>query len=277
MKFSPSLVKTWMRCPLQAKFRYVDGIPDDSRSGPAEFGTAVHAALEHYNQHGSKGAAEELFERLWEEVIADPEVDMPPRTSFASYRDKGLKMIAEYVESRKWATDVVIAYEHRYCVPFGDHELSGIVDMLSVDEGNRTVNVVDYKTGKKPNTDNLNLDIQFTAYLYATTCREFWTGVDGSDKYVGLPNGDKLYEKYKDFEKVGFWLDLRNAKSYNVGQRGEADLVRLYRCLDQIEKAMELEVFVPDISGDTCKYCAYQEQCPSYLMPDQTGKDLAVE
>jgi CRISPR/Cas system-associated exonuclease Cas4 (RecB family) len=57
---------------------------------------------------------------------------------------------------------------------------------------------------------------------------------------------------------------LRKAKSYEVGARTEEDYNRLHRCLDQIEKAVELQVFVPNISGDACGICSYQDVCPVY-------------
>ena len=269
------MIRTWMKCQQQAQFRYVLGLPEKGKNGAAEFGSAVHLALENYNEFGVEEDAKQVFRDYWETVVSDPEVELPPRTTFASYREKGLKMLEDYFESRQWSTDKVIAQEIRFHVPIGRHSISGIIDMLSI--GPDYVKVTDYKTGYRPNSNNLELDIQFTSYMYAVSRPEFWMGVEGSDKYVGFPNGEELYEKYKDFHKIGIWLDLRNAKEYDVGPRGTADLVRLYRCLDSIEKAMEAEVFVPNISGDTCKFCSFQEECPSYLNPEQLGKDLEIK
>ena len=123
-----------------------------------------------------------------------------------------------------------------------------------------------HNTGKRPNKQSLGFDVQFTAYLYAAQQKEFWTGYD--EKYVGLPNGEELYERFKDFEFVGIWSDLKNSKDYPVGPRTESDYDRLAYVLDSISRAIEHEVFVPDISGDTCGICSYQDLCPIYTKPE---------
>ena len=51
-------------------------------------------------------------------------------TSFTSYMDQGPKMIADYIDQRKWSTTDVVASEFRFMVPFGEHQISGIVDIL---------------------------------------------------------------------------------------------------------------------------------------------------
>lgn len=275
MKFSPSMIKKWMKCQQQAAFSYVDKIPDDRVSAAAEYGSMVHLALEAFNNNEDPDEAMAVFRDGWDNADHQ-EMEYPPRTSFGQYRDKGIKMVEAYIESRQWASDDIIATEHRFCVPIGKHELSGIVDALTVDEAVRQLKIVDYKTGYRPNADNLHLDIQFTGYFYAVHRKEFWTGVEGSDRYVGFPNGEELFEKYRDYNKSAIWFDTRNTKEYDVGPRGTADIVRLYRCLDSIEAAIEAGVFVPNISGDTCKWCSYQEICPVYLTEDQVGKHLEI-
>ena len=274
MKFSPSMIKTWMRCQQQAAFAYIDNIPDDRVNAAAEYGTAVHLALETFNNNEDADEALEVFRQAWDSADHQ-KMEYPPRTSFGQYRDKGVKMVEAYIESRQMAPDDIIATEYRFCVPIGRHELSGIVDALTVD-GDDHLKIVDYKTGYRPNADNLHLDIQFTGYFYAAHRKEFWTGIEGSDKYVGLPNGEELFEKYRDAKKSAVWFDTRNTREYDVGPRGTADVVRLYRCLDAIEAAIEAGVFVPNISGDTCKFCSYQDICPVYLSEDQVGKHLEI-
>lgn len=613
MKFSPSMIRTWMKCGLQAKFNYIDQIPQQQNAA-ASLGSAVHLALENYNENGDELAAIELFKDAWDrpaEYGIEPEI-WPARTSFGSYREKGIKMLEEYFENYRWSSTATLAQELRFCVPFGKHELSGIVDQLSVDLAAKEIKVIDYKglalsteiptpsgwttiekisvgdqvigsdglpcnvvgksslrhrdcyslifddgttviaddehlwsvdrwdqtlghynnvlstvelldkvfdpvtgrrnlrianaspiklpeadlaidpyilglwlgdgttkaaeitahpddvveyrerlegqgfrlgkpriyssatvpvytihglrsllvsegllrnkhvpdnylrgsldqrldllrglmdsdgsyntqrnqavfvttnnklahavhelvvslgwranvwTGKssgpngfigtqikvsfvpfefnpfhlkrkaelvrmrgttvsrrrlikaiekidpvptqciavdsadhtflctrnmlvthnsgyRPAIEGLHLDIQFTSYIYAASRKEFWTGVPGSDKYVGLPNGAELYEKYKDFDIIGIWLDLRNSKSYDVGPRGHTDIIRLYRCCDEIERAIEHEVFVPSISGDSCRVCSYKDICPAYVFPEDSGKDLKLD
>ncbi len=276
MKVSPSLLKTWMACPLKAKYAYVDGLQEWRINAAAEFGTAVHAGKEHYNNHGDKDAAVQEFLDVWEASLAGPPMDWPNRTSASKYHEKGQEMMQDFFEFRANSSDIVIGAEKRFCVPIGNHEISGIIDELSVDENARVLNIRDYKTGFRPNADQLNLDIQMTSYAWAVAQPEFWIGVEGSDKYVGYPNGEELYDRYKDYQHNVYWFDSRNGREYHAGPRGTTDIVRLYRCIEAIEKAIEAEVFIPNISAQSCKFCDFEEQCTVYLSEDQLNRSIEL-
>lgn len=269
MKASASLVKSWMACSLQGKFSYVDRLPQ-LNSAPASFGSAVHLALELYNNGYTVQDAKDCFSYVWDHLDEfgwTPEI-WPPRTSYGSYRERGLKFIDMYHEDNKWIDKTIIGTEHRFQVNFGRHTLSGIVDILEHVKGSKELICVDLKTGYRPTFENLRQNVQFTIYTWAMQQKEFWTGFpEDLERYPGFENGEELWEQYKNLTPVAIWYDLRNAKGYNVGPRTEQDYARLQVCLDNIERAMELEVFVPNISGDTCGICSYQDQCPAYVKP----------
>lgn len=275
MKYSASMISTWMKCPLQAKYNYIDKLPQLNNAA-ASFGTCVHAALEHYNK-GDVTTAEDAIQYFlyyWENpglLDSEPEV-WPKRTSYAGYREKGVEMVSAYIESQAWSSREVLATEHKFCVPFGDHQLSGIVDVLELD-GDK-LKIVDLKTGQRPNADNLYLNIQFTIYVLASLKKEFWVG-NGEDKYPGLENGEELFEKFKNVDRQGIWFDLKNCKEYNVGRRDDPDFMRLYRCCKEIDKAIEHDVFVPCISGDSCGWCPYSEVCPAWIPVEESGVAIA--
>lgn len=108
-----------------------------------------------------------------------------------------------------------------------------------------------------------------TSYLYAAQQKQFWCGYEPEiDKYKGFENGEELWERYKDYEFTGVWYDLRNAKEYPVGPRTQLDYQKLYRCLDSIARVVELDAYMPDISGDTCGICSYKDICPLYEIPE---------
>jgi CRISPR/Cas system-associated exonuclease Cas4 (RecB family) len=266
VKFSPSLIKTYMSCSLKAKFNYIDKVPQ-LQNAAASFGTAVHLALELYNETQDLEAAERCFLYAWdnpEEFDISPQYYFP-RTSYGDYRERGIKFIRNYVESYKWVKRDIIATEHRFCVDVADgrHQLSGVVDILETEVGSKQLKIVDLKTGVRPNANNLHFDLQFCAYILAAQQKQFWCGYEPEiDKYKGFENGEELWEKYKDYEMIGVWYDLRNAKEYPVGPRTELDYKKLFYCMDAIEKTIELETFIPDISGDSCGICSYQDICP---------------
>lgn len=256
-----------MGCSLQHKFKQ-EGHPE-LQNGAASFGTAVHQALELYLNDGDLDAALHCFKYMWdnqEEFGISPHFYFP-RTSHGYYRERGIQFIKDYADSYKWVEREIIATEHRFCVDVGAHQISGIVDILETERDSQVLKVVDLKSGRRPTNKQLGFDIQFTSYLHAAAQEQFWVGYN--DDYPGMENGDELYQKYKDFEIVGIWYDLREAKEVSVGPRTEEDMQKLYRCMDMIAKAVELEVYVPDISGNTCGICSYASICPLYTIPQK--------
>jgi RecB family exonuclease len=250
MRFSASMLKTWMSCPQQAKFKDVLRLPE-AQHAKTTYGTCIHDALELYNNSGDAAAAEARFLETWANPeILDAVIDMwPQNTSYMELRERGVKAVRKFHEDNKWETRTIVANEHKFVVPFGEHTLSGIIDNLEITGSgkNRELRVIDYKTSSyTPSHLELRLDIQFTIYLYATHQEAFWHDV---------PNGEELYEKLKDTRRRGIWYSIWNHRTTDVGLRNELDMERLYRVLIEVERAIEHEVFVPNIKGDACMWC----------------------
>lgn len=272
-----------MGCSLQAKFKEIENIPYKS-SGKAVFGSCIHEALERYNNGIPIEQVIDRFYDTWE----NPDklgltIDYWPRfTTYGGLRKKGKEILALYAEKNAWQKRTIIATEFRYCVPFGDHELSGIVDLVELKQstkGKMALRIVDFKTSTKPPTlANLRLDIQFTSYIYASLQPEFWTGVPGSEKYVGLPDGEKLFDLYRDVPRRAIWFHLWTNKEIDAGDRDEMDFMRLYRCMNEIEKAVKADIYVPDISGTNCTYCDFTDICPvTYPIYDKLNRDISTD
>ena len=45
-----SAISTFRTCPLKYKFRYIDGLPEESVSSALVFGTGIHTAIEQHFQ-----------------------------------------------------------------------------------------------------------------------------------------------------------------------------------------------------------------------------------
>jgi RecB family exonuclease len=147
-------------------------------------------------------------------------------------------------------------------VPFGDHELTGFVDHIEIKKagnGHRTLRIVDFKTNsKQPNMQALRLDIQFTVYVYAAMQPEFWMG-NGPD-FPPLPDGEAMYEIAQRLPVKAIWHHLWTGKEIYAGDRDDGDFMRLYRLATEIQKAMDADIFVPNI-GEACIWCDYTEPC----------------
>lgn len=270
MKVNASLLKTWMTCPLQARFGEIEKL-ERLQNAKASFGTCIHEALELYNNTGNYEAARERFNHTWEnpDVLGVAPDYWPRFTDFAGLRKKGLEILEKYHENQKWESREIIATEHKFCVPIGDHYISGVVDLLEVKKtkgGKKALRIVDYKTNsKQPTKEALFMDIQFTVYVYASMQPEFWLGFGDDPKYPPMPNGEELYERFDGMIRKAIWYHLWQNKEIVVGDRDDDDFMRLYRCITSVVEAIEKEVYVPNISGDSCTYCSFTEQCKVVL------------
>lgn len=264
MIFSASQLSTWMTCPLQAKFQYVDRLPTRQHAS-ATFGSCIHAALEHYNQTRNVDKSIEIFKDLWknpEKIGSVPDM-WAKGTSFGSFMERGPQMLLEYHEKCKWESRTVLQTEHKFMVPFGEHHLRGFVDLLEIRKSARgvpTLRIVDYKTSKKqPFRTDLLLNIQFSVYVFASLQPEFWLG-NGPD-YPKLPDGDRLWEEMQDVPRRAVWYHLMTHKEIDAGPRDDTDFMRLYRVASEVSRAHEAKVFVPKISEGTCGWCSFTEPC----------------
>jgi CRISPR/Cas system-associated exonuclease Cas4 (RecB family) len=265
------MMTTYMSCPLQAKFREIIKLPYQ-QNAKASFGSIIHKCLDEYNHTGDIDTALSNFKKWWHEpeLLGVAPDYWPKFTTYSSLRTRGIEILEEYHKKNKWETRKVVATEHRFCVPFGEHELSGIVDLLEVKKdgkGQKVLNVIDYKTNSTaPSKTNLRLNIQFTTYVYAAMQPEFWFG-NGEDKYPPIPEADKWFSSLQDAKRRGVWYHLWTNKAIDAGDRDDEDFMRLYRCCVEIEKAIKNDVYVPNISGESCTFCDYIEPCGLPINP----------
>lgn len=264
-RLSASRLKTFMNCQLQAKFKYVDKLPDDRQNAAATYGSCVHHALESFNNTNDLDGAIAEFLDVWDnpDKVGSVPTEWPRGSSYGGYRSRGIEMLKAYHEQQQWQSREILATEHPFLVPLGEFELTGFVDLLEIRQGKTgdpELRIVDFKSSKKkPSSNNLAYDVQFTAYAYASEQAEFWLG-NGPD-FPPMENGDVLWDKYKDVERHPIWYHLETQQELECGVRGDLDYMRLYRCATEIAKAVEFDVFVPDISGDSCHFCPFKEPC----------------
>jgi hypothetical protein len=264
VRFSASRLRSWMTCPLAAHYRYDENLPSAGVNGKTVFGSVMHVALELYNNTGDYDAAVAKFKADWLKPPVEP-AWWPRSTSYASLRTKGLEIL-EFVKTHyRFQDRVVLGAEVPFLVPFGDHELHGYIDLVETRRsgtGAELLTVTDYKTASKaPTITELALDIQFTTYIWAVSQREFWVGVKDNPDFPGIENGEWIWETIgRDMPKRAIWFGLWTGKEHDAGPRTDEDFQRLYRLCDEIQRATELEVFVPKI-GPACELCDYVEPC----------------
>lgn len=262
MRFSASMLSRWMTCPLQVKFADIESRPEVINSKTV-FGSVIHDALEMYNKTGDYTASVKRFEYYWAHPPTPIDV-WAKMTTYGSLLTKGRDILEKYHATQRWDKREVIAAEHKYVVPLGPHQISGIIDLLEVkksSKGVRTLAIVDYKTtARQPTIMDLRLNIQMTFYVYATLQPEYWLGWPGYSEPIN-DRAEELYEYTLGMDRAAFWYHLWTNKEMFAGARDDDDFMRMYRAITEVVNAVEKEVYVPNISGSSCGFCPYTDVC----------------
>lgn len=265
MRVRQSDLKMWAKCPLLYKFHYLDGLQRE-QSGSLTYGSVIHHCVEFLEKTGDLDAAIALFERLWAQpTLLDPTYQ--PQyyvrgTSWKKFFETGPKVLRDWHSIFSWDSSLVLAHEYSFEVPIGQngHTLHGTVDKIEISfkatayegRGGPVVKVVDFKTDKKqPTYDYLAEDLQFSAYAYATTQREFWANLGGDD----------AWRRYLGYERHGEWIQLSGPKRMDAGIREQRHFNRIAMAVDALADSVAMRIFVPTISGETCRYCEFRKPC----------------
>ena len=259
-------LKSWARCPLQWRFEHIDGVPRE-QGGASVFGTVMHLAVLKLETSGDLEATTQWFKQAWT-YPADPVTGVGPDQGRIDYWERGQshkkgfadgeRILRDWWSIIQWETDLVLAREHSFEVDIGDgHRLRGTADKICIRYNAKLDRLVllisDYKTSaKRPTYDYLEDDLQFSAYGYASLKKEFWTGIQ---------NGERLWRDYLLYPRWGEWVHLKGPMRLDAGERRDVHYNRLVMAVDAFALSVDLRVFVPQISGETCKWCPHRKHC----------------
>jgi len=261
-------LSNWQKCPLKYKYQYIDHLPRE-QSGSLTFGSILHELVLLMETEQDVEAAVAKFHEMW----LDPEKFDPGwriqyyvrGTNWRKYQTEGERMLRDWWGIIRWDADVTLAREFMFDVPIGDgHILHGTIDKLvlryDAKTGKRFVLVSDYKTSKKtPTYDWLEDNLQFSAYLYATTQDEFW---------ANMPNGEYIRDQVRDLPRRGEWVALNGPKRLNAGDRTDVHYERLTMMVNALAESVAMRIFVPTISGESCRYCEFRQNCGLRVIQD---------
>jgi len=259
MDIRQSYLQQFAKCPESFRLKYILN-QRGRQSAAASYGTILHFALQTYwlNDQNLE-LAKRTFDHYWnhpEFMGCKPDYYLP-RTSWSQYNSHGQTALEEYHKAQSVYNkdDQVIGVEIDFRIPIGDNVLTGSIDKLRVKtdkKGVKSLDVADWKTGKTPTF--LRYNVQFTAYIWATTQRDFWDQIE---------DGPEWWEYVKDMPRTATWIDLKSVpfREVDAGTREESDFVRLHKTCDNLVKSWEADIFVPTLTGDACSYCDFFKEC----------------
>lgn len=263
MLIRQSMIKDWQKCPLLYRYKHVDGQAEE-QSAASTYGSILHDCVLFLEVNQDLPGAVARFHRHWQDPsLLDPEyrIDYYLRgTNWRKYAESGPRLLKDWWSIIQWDADLTLAREYTFDVPIGDgHTLHGTVDKLALrfvpKLDSYVLLVSDYKTNRKPPTyDYLAEDLQFSAYTYATTRPEFWAGLPGG-------RGLDLMAQYRDLPRWGEWVQLTGPKRMDAGERTQRHFNRVAMAVNEIARSVAHNIFVPTISGDSCRYCPFRKPC----------------
>lgn len=281
-------ISAWVRCPTAFSYTRA-GHPRRQNSATA-FGSVMHHTFEVFERlrhtdgadiAGATLASVETFLHYWHphniHAICQPVDLWLPRQGYTELRARGVEAIKAYAQRAASDDSQLMATEYSFIVPIagthdedtgGPHLLAGTIDRLAIRhyQAKPYVAIDDYKSGKEQ--QYLRQNLQFTAYAYASTRREFWTGWQGEDGF-GKTQGMKLHDQTRDWARRGTWISLKSHKPLDAGWRGPADYARFALAVEQIVASMKADIYPLSLSGETCQFCDYGPICAGVGVPDK--------
>lgn len=257
-----SLLKQFANCPRQFYYSHVLGLGRGEVGSLTVLGSVWHYALDVYETLGGDlETALKTFNYYWSKPWElGLHIDYYHRGSdHEKLRKRGVAMLVRYDELAPYEGEVV-GTELYFTVQVGKHRLSGTIDKLLAHPGLRALEVVDYKTAAFV-PEKLKFSLQFTAYCLATELPEFWES-------IGRPED---FYKYAGWRRQGQWFHARNTRVYNAGTRNAIDYQRLVLMMDEMERAIEQNIFMPDYSGESCGFCPFTERCGTEVEDPRLG------
>jgi DNA helicase-2/ATP-dependent DNA helicase PcrA len=237
LQLSATAVEEYQRCPLRFKFSHLLRIP----TGPQPaltFGNIMHQCVRRYFELRRRGAArfedlEAFYLRAWRDAGFEDEYQEQ------SYKKAGLAQLREFARRHESAATLPLDMETHFALDLGDLVLEGRVDQINpFGDGDHTVELVDYKTGRPRSQKDADSSLQLSVYALAAR------------------DGMKLKPL-----RLAFYNLTDNQLVWTV--RTHQDLDKALREIREVAEQIRQMIFHPT-PGFACKWCDYQPICPAH-------------
>ena len=249
-----SAISTFRTCPLKYKFRYVDGLPEESVSSALVFGTGIHSAVEQHFQAILSGEEQPDIEQLmfayrsaW--LPHDPDtIQFGSTETRASLDALAARMLAAFLASPAASVQgrvLGVEEEIRGMLVQGVPDLYGRVDLLTEDSDSLVV--TDVKTSRGKWSQEQVEDSGEQLLLYSHLASEISPGKTIATRFLVLTKTKEpvVEEHTREVEP--------------------AAVKRTLAGVERVWRAIESGVFYPAPSTVGCAGCGYRTACRAWM------------
>ena len=235
MKLSKSKVNSYLKCPLEFKFQYIDEIEVPANKYMA-LGTDVHLIAERFSEKFGDNLdyvdiKNELLKIAYEEKIG---YDLT----------KHIDNLASFYNLAFVENDYKLFSSEEYLLD-EEHRFSGICDIILEDENNELI-VIDFKTGNSSSFSKYRRELCYYKLLVENVC-------DRTVSRVGI-----YFTKNGRLRLLDINEDGNKRKNLNYSEIDEA-IETMYHVRKQINN----NIF-PANPQYICKFCTYKHLCDEY-------------
>jgi putative RecB family exonuclease len=248
-----SAISTFRTCPLKYKFRYIDGLPEESVSSALVFGTGIHTAVEQDFQAILSGDERPDVERLmfayrstW--LPHDPDaIQFGSTETRASLDARAGKMLTAFLASpaaRVSGRVLGVEQEIRGMLIEGVPDLYGRVDLLTEDSDSLVI--TDIKTRRGKWSAEQVEDSGEQLLLYAHLASE-------------IAPGKKIAPRLPVLTKTKELVVEEHVREVNP-----AAVKRTLTGVERVWRAIQSGAFYPAPSTVVCAGCGYRAACRAW-------------
>ena len=235
---------------LLFKYKYIDKIPELTKSIELCLGKAVHESLEWLYREVKKNkipSVDELiinYSESWKKNYDSDDLVVNHNLTPKDYFNKGVQFLLSYYKKHHPFDDNTIDIEKRIVVRLdqtGNYLMQGFIDRLAYNIQENRYEIHDYKTSNSiPTQEKIDTDKQLA--LYSIAIKELF----GEEKEVVL-----------------IWHYLAHDLKIKSKRTPEQLANLKIETLELIKKIESTERFPPQVSK-LCDWCEYKRICPAW-------------
>jgi DNA helicase-2/ATP-dependent DNA helicase PcrA len=249
-EFSFTQINKYIQCPKAYKYEYIFKIPTKPNSA-LSFGSTVHNTLKHlYEQlKASKSGLEGLITPLTlEEVLENYsknwiDLGYDSKKHMLERFESGKDMFKDYFKNVYSIKESPLFLEKSFKMGIEDYILIGRIDRIDLIEtvdGEKWVEIIDYKTGKAKTTKDLKDDMQLPLYAYIV------------EKTMALKVKKASY----------LYIEHGVKTEVEIGMKKTEQILKLIN--EAVQKIRDGDFTVP--AGHDCRFCNYKDICDESII-----------